>query len=331
MKDRTITLHTFASVKGGVGKSTLATACAKLLAAQKRVPVLVDCDLTGTSIADGLRLKAPRVTLLADGSIDLEAEPTEEWFSVEETRRLRARRRDTKWEKHGPPPPYLNDVLNRVLEGEKPVRVDSVLWQHEKEDGVFYLPSSSVHQDMIDSIAWYNDRDPFEWATCLLWSLDYLTQQNLYITDIVLDLPPGTWGFSHEAMVVVSTLQRGDVLPKGYPPWNEGFTGWETNPFLVTSGDASDLLPALEYIGRRQGNMVHPPKPLANRDTRGLNLVRGLCRELLGPALAAAGLELFIDLVPEISELSKIFKVGDMPLNEDTIKLREVLRLKEAT
>lgn len=73
---RTITVHTFSSAKGGVGKSVLAIASAKILAVSGRSPALLDCDFTGTSIADGLRLCALRVELAEDGTVDLDATPT---------------------------------------------------------------------------------------------------------------------------------------------------------------------------------------------------------------------------------------------------------------
>ena len=54
---RSVTLHVFASVKGGVGKSTLAVQCARLCAAAGRPTVLFDFYFTGTSLADGLPLR----------------------------------------------------------------------------------------------------------------------------------------------------------------------------------------------------------------------------------------------------------------------------------
>jgi hypothetical protein len=332
MSERTITLHTFCSVKGGVGKSTLAVVCAKLLAADKRVPALVDCDLTGTSLADGLRLQAPRVALLSDGAVDLRSAPTgEPPLSIDETRRLRARRRDAAWQGRVHPPPYFNDVLNAVLDRQEPVRVDAALWRHEREDGVAYLPSSSIHHDIAGSLRWYNERDPFEWAECFLWALDDLAQQRPTLTDVVIDLPPGTWGFPHETMVIVSTLQRQAPLPQGYPVWHEGPTRWAANPFLVTSADGNDLLPALEYVGRHQREQLPTLKPLVNRATEGLDVVRGRARDLLGPAFAAMGLEQKVERVPEVAALARIFKEGDVPLSREVLALRQAFRIEKKT
>jgi len=50
---RPLGLHVFCSVKGGVGKSTLAVVTGKLLASLGRVPVVVDLDMLGASLADG--------------------------------------------------------------------------------------------------------------------------------------------------------------------------------------------------------------------------------------------------------------------------------------
>ena len=77
MPKQSITPHAFASAKGGVGKSTLAVACAKLIASEAgRRCVLVDADMTGTSLADGLKLCAPDVTAGRDGRPKSDAAPT---------------------------------------------------------------------------------------------------------------------------------------------------------------------------------------------------------------------------------------------------------------
>src|SRR5688500_17844850 len=130
--NRNITLHVFCSVKGGVGKSTLATTCAKLLAGSGRAPLLVDADLTGTSLADGLRLCAQKTALRPDGTVNVEAAPTGEFCTRDEVVRLRRRRRDTP-ERKGLPPAYLNDALrpylDSKLEYEGEVRVDALFWR----------------------------------------------------------------------------------------------------------------------------------------------------------------------------------------------------------
>src|SRR4051812_15961136 len=143
---RKITLHVFASAKGGVGKSTLAVTCAKLLAeGRDRLSIVVDADMTGTSLADGLHLLAPDTMLLSDGTVararpgpprgealprpapapmllsegtvDIEAAPSGRFLSREEVKRPRRLRRDSR-NKRGLPPPFLNDALRPFLVGK---------------------------------------------------------------------------------------------------------------------------------------------------------------------------------------------------------------------
>ncbi|WP_437672237.1 P-loop NTPase [Sorangium sp. So ce131] len=331
MSERTIRLHAFCSVKGGVGKSTLATACAKLLAKGGRVPVLVDCDLTGTSLADGLRLRAPAVTLLDDGSINLEAPPTGQFLSVEETRARRGRRRDAlrgdgqKWKDKPLPPPYFNDPLNYAFLTGQPARVDALLWRHERDDRVLYLPSSSTHDDVIQSVEWFFGQ-PFDWARSFAWTLDGLAHQVPALTDVVVDLPPGIWGFPHEALVLVSTLLLGEPMPDDYPPWHAGPVRWAPNPFLVTSRDPNDILPALEYVARQRAR-VPSLKPVVNRDTEGLNALRAMARARVGPLLEAAGLHETLERVAEMSGLARLFWNGDVAVDgEHREEFREVTR-----
>jgi hypothetical protein len=147
------TIYAFCSAKGGTGKTTLAVACAKLLAADGRVPVLIDADVTGTSIADGLRLCAPKVTRRADGMIDLKAPPTG-YFSRAQTLELRRARAVTSWTTVPPPPTYLNDALTHNCGDWEECNVASLLWKHEKEDGVLYVPSSALLRDVGIALGW---------------------------------------------------------------------------------------------------------------------------------------------------------------------------------
>ncbi|MCK6591175.1 MAG: hypothetical protein L6Q76_26785, partial [Polyangiaceae bacterium] len=282
-------------------------------------------------IADGLELRAPSVATREDGSVDLAAPPTGAApLGLEKTRSLRAERRDKAWKDRVHPPPYINDVLERTLDGQQPVRVDAALWRHSQEDGVGYLPSSSIHHDIVKSLAWYNEREPYDWARSFLWAVDALVRSEPNVTDIVLDLPPGTWGLPHETMVIVSTLLRKAPLPDGYPPWHEGPVRWRANPFLVTSSDGNDLLPALEYIGRHR-ERLRTLQPIANRLTEGEDRMRERARALLGPVLAPIGLEKLIRSVPDLAELSRIFKEGDIPLNESVRAIKRTLRIGEET
>ncbi|HVJ91221.1 MAG TPA: P-loop NTPase [Labilithrix sp.] len=329
MTDRSIRLHVFCSVKGGVGKSTLATVCAKLLRGIGRVPLLIDCDLMGTSLADGLELRAPDATQKADGSLDLDAPPTGRFLSVNETRARRAERRtamqtEERWRNHPHPPPFVNDILNHAFGYEKAARVDALIWRHQRDDGVLYLPSSSTYDDVIESAAWFYGEE-FDWARALLRTLGALPSQIPTLTDVVLDLPPGVWGFPHEILDLVSMLlDPAKSLPEDYPPM--GGVRWEPNPFLVTSCDPNDLVPALEYIARHQ-DVVPNLKPVVNRRVQAPNAVRALARSRLGSILSIAGIEETIAFVDHVPTLAKVFWEGDLDMVDVPHDLIETLRL----
>lgn len=322
MSERTITVHAFCSVKGGVGKSTLAVVCARLLAARGRVSALLDCDFTGTSIADGLRLRAPQVALHDDGTMDLDAAPTGPRLSVEETMVQRAKRGEGEAGER--PPPYLNDLLDR----EEVSHLDGLFWQHEQDDGVLYLPSSSIHRDIIRSLNWLYT-EPFDWVHRFTWFLDDLVRQVPGLNDIVIDLPPGVWGFSHEILVLLSNLSLGKALPEGFPAWHEGSDQWRANPLMITSTDNSDLLPAIEYIGRHR-RQLPTLRPIVNRSTEGIQAVRARTLGLLGATFRAMGLEEMLVDVPESAALARLFKDPSVPLDDSLQRVATKLRIEVA-
>jgi hypothetical protein len=302
MATRDIRLHSFCSVKGGVGKSTLAVACAQHLAASGRVPVLIDADLTGTSLADGLNLIAPRVALGEGGTMDLSQVLRAGFHTSSETRALRSARRGTAQREPAPPPPYLNDVL--VYDPE--IRAEAALWRAAQPDGVLYMPSSALDDDVNAALHWLHGPRPFEWVQRFTWLLDGLLCVLPTVTDFVIDLPPGVWGFTHELMVLISTLSASKPLPAEYPDWSR--LRWHVNPFLVLTSDSNGLLPSLEYFAR---TLLRVPnlRPLLNRRTEAAESVRTRARRLLGPPLSDLGTEqrlVFIDEDPE--QLGQLFK-----------------------
>lgn len=301
---RDIRLHSFCSVKGGVGKSTLAVACARRLASSGRVPVLIDADLTGTSLADGLHLVAPRVAVTEEGTMDLSRVSPAGFHTASETRTLRSVRRGTSQREPAPPPPYLNDVLAYDPE----IRAEAALWSAPQPDGVLYLPSSALDDDVNEALHWLHGPQRFEWVQRFTWLLDGLLCAVPAITDFIVDLPPGVWGFTHELMVLISTLSASKPLPAQYPDWSA--LRWHVNPFLVLTSDRNGLLPSLEYFAR---TLLHVPslRPLLNRRTEAAELVRARARRLLGPPLNDLGMEqhlVFIDEDPE--QLGQLFRMA---------------------
>lgn len=318
---RKVSLHVFCSIKGGVGKSTLAVACAKLLAARGRVPLLIDADLTGTSLADGLLLRAPKVPRREDGTLDLDAPPAGELHSLEETQRLRNARKNASWLDRAPPPAYLNDALSyQGAEAGQECRVDGMLWMHEREDGVLYLPSSPLKQDVALSLGWIHGGEPFRWICRLTWILDSLLERLPRLTDVVVDLPPGVWegGFSHEILVLASTLSRREPLPEGYPAWDSSGIDWKVVPVLVTTPDWNDLLPALDYAASNSA-LLPTLRPVVNRvGTESPRDFRSRLRRRLDPALVDLGVEEQFARVDELGRsLGQLFRAGDLPLDAE--------------
>ena len=322
--NRKVTLHVFCSVKGGVGKSTLAITCAKLLAARGRHPLVVDADLTGTSLADGLRLRAPEVVLHDDGTVDVEAAPTGKFCSVDEVARRRRGRRDSK---RPTPPPYLNDLLRPYFEENEPAgatRVDALFWRHEVDDGIWYLPSSALRHDVEESAHWLC-REAFDWLAAMTSLLEAASLQWPEITDVVVDVPPGLFGFGQEMLALASTLMRGP-LPEGYPDWKNGPVEWNARAYLVTTPDKNDILPVYEYLAQNIRKLV------------GVRVLMNKCTSPSQPASEVIGetLGLLIDerhivqvAFQHKTGLGRVFVDGDLKVDDEVRLLGRVFLAEE--
>jgi hypothetical protein len=331
MSERTITLHAFCSAKGGVGKSTLAIAAARLLAEGGRRVVVVDADLTGTSLSDGLRLCAPDVARLPDGHLDFDAAPTGRHLTREETVTLRNKRKDAgEWEGQPPAPPYLNDVLIYDKD-EHEARVEALCWKHEDDDGVLYLPSAPFRQDISIALGWLHNEEPFTWLGRLMWLLDGMAEQMETLSDVVIDLPPGLFGFAHEALAMLSNLAKGTAFPSGFPAWNKGGgVTWEGNPLLITTLDHNDLIMALEYALKHVERLPRLQVTL-NRYADGREPeLRETIHKHFGEALKVESRIPPAARISELGPLREVFRAEAVRLNDDVRKLRAALRLPEA-
>jgi hypothetical protein len=332
MSERTITLHAFCSAKGGVGKSTLAVAAARLLADKGRKVVVIDADLTGTSLADGLRLCAPDVARLLDGHLDFDAAPTGRHLTRDETVKVRNARKDGgEWEGQPPAPPYLNDVLIYDKD-EHEARVEALCWKHESDDsGVLYLPSAPFRQDISIALGWLHNEEPFAWLGRLMWLLDGMSEQMETLSDVVIDLPPGLFGFAHEALAMLSNLANATPFPSGFPKWNQGGgITWKGNPLLITTLDHNDLIMALEYALKHAERLPHLQITLnryaANRELE----LRETIHEHFGKALQVESRISPAARIDELGPLREIFGVGALRMSDDVRKLRAALRLPKA-
>lgn len=318
--------YLFASVKGGVGKSSLAVVTAKWLASAGRRPLLVDADLTGTSLSDGLKLVAPKLPVDAEGTLSLVA-PAEGFLSYEETRAAR-RRRDAAGHTDLPIGiPFLNDALG-FYGDDNDCRVDAMFWRHEVDDGVKYLPSSALRCDIEGALTWLNDPKPFAWVRRLAWVLEAALRYCPDITDVILDLPPGVWGFTHEALVLASNMAQGPLV-EGYPAWPE--RQWNIRPFLVCSADSNDVLVALDYVGRHS---VELPGlvPILNRPAIAIDRVREAVALEIAAAtpFGALGLEQKLVKADFIPSLARIFIDRDVSVGPEVESLGRTLAMPAA-
>jgi hypothetical protein len=166
----------------------------------------------------------------------------------------------------------------------------------------------------------------------LAWTLEALLLCREDLTDIVIDLPPGTVGLTHQMLLLLASLAA-KGLPKGYPLWNTEAIHWRINPFLVSSSDRNDLLPALEYVGQNKNRSeISAPRLLVNRVRIGTDIdaLKEESREMLGPALGVLGIERDMKLIEEHREtLGVMFRQGDLIVDDKVRALSVVLGVEE--
>lgn len=325
---RTITLYAFASAKGGVGKSTLAVACATTLARQGRRVAVLDADMTGSSLADGLDLVAPVLDVGAGGGLDLLAPATGRWYGRQETWRLIDAREDTEaGDPAEPPIVFLNDAL-RVQTEEGPVacRMDALAWRREGGDErIAWYPSSPLERDQKLDLAWLYEETYWEWTARLAWLLRALADQVPDLTAAVVDLPPGLFGFTHGVMTFLNDVARRGPLPPAFPAFETERTTWRVRPYLVTSEDHNDL-----YVAVRSYVKLRPQFPdllaVVNRARGGAAELRAAVRRRFAARHGDLGVERDFRLLDEMPDLlGRVFVDGPSAL-----EARAIARVSEA-
>lgn len=213
---RHVHIHAFASVKGGVGKSTMAVLSAHLLDRMGHEVVLMDLDCLGTSLADveSLSLQAPVLRPRDDAPtvLDLGIAPTSHmsWHDAMAARWRRAQR--AEHDVGGAAElPYLNDALFLADEFWPP-RVDALLWTWPGHPNTRVLTSSSTFLDINNMAKWLTFGHARTWAR-RVWQLTMaLVEQRPSLTHLVLDLPPGLHGYALEAFYNVGFMAEGKDL-----------------------------------------------------------------------------------------------------------------------
>lgn len=252
----------FHSVKGGVGKSTLATVAALQCARSKpnqRV-YLVDMDLTGTSLADVLPIIAPSWPESALSRALIETPPSG-FHSLDQTReRIRARNMaasEPDWSMADLYVPFLNDYLLHVPSNDgsgNDAAVDSICWRFEDGmENLRVLPSSAVPGDLRRIVPVIFDEQHGAFLEARLESLlsNLVVANNGLDFTVVIDVPPTIPGLSRSVMSLGLRLGADHKEPLalrgGVPDALRGVhVSWTLH--LVTSPDPQDLLATERWL-----------------------------------------------------------------------------------
>jgi len=290
-----LALYSFHSVKGGVGKSTLATLNALQLA--KKHPdarvLLVDMDLTGTSLADVLPLQAPRVS--EDNVLALDSAAAE-WCSVDDTRAA-VRRRGDEVDPRQRHVAFLNDyLLFAPLDGSLDADPRSLFWKYNgAPKNLDVLPSSALPRDLQRILPVIFDEHQSAFLEARLETLISRVlssdrneaDETLRDLHVVLDVPPTIPGLSRAVLSAVMRLSARDgvVDLADNRPTDRVFQDIETRrgrAFVVTSRDLQDLRAAARWLRATTDDRV---RVIVNRSDEGSAVqMRDELRDALGGA-----------------------------------------------
>lgn len=264
----------FHSVKGGVGKSTLAVMAAIQLA---RLPgdhhvYLIDMDLTGTSLADVLPLRAPRwqgnpkidTVLLQSRDPDDTSDAGEPFASRERIalRNLALRVREDSFPADRRVP-FLNDFLLHVPaddEFKREILPASLCWKvHSKAEWsrrLSVLPSSAIPGDLDRIVPVIFDEQHAAFLEARLETLiGELVALHTGDVTIVVDVPPTIPGLSRSVISLglrLSANPRQPLAEAGDVPVKLREIEIEWTAHLVTTPDPQDLLATERWFGLMQ-------------------------------------------------------------------------------
>jgi hypothetical protein len=293
-------VYAFCSVRGGVGKSTLASVAAALLGAKGRTAVL-DLDFTGTSLADGLGLSPPDLDPLEDGRLDMVQASGRPPLPPDRVYALWRKRagEDAPWGRHLP---YLNDAL--VPKHAGPTHLATIAWSKPGHPGVAWFPSSPTPRDVEAGVGWlYSESNREAWQARFRELLGRLPQDLPGLAYVVLDLPTGLWGFAHYALRTLA----GNNGPAD---------AWRPHPYLVFTPDTNDRRQALDRYPRAY-RILPEMRLLLNRNTMSLTEVQRLIQVENQDDFGMAGLErMVLEVGEHPSTLGRVFLGGDIDVGD---------------
>ncbi len=331
---RHLRLFTYLSSKGGVGKSTLAVWSARHLARLGRRVAVLDLDMWGSSLADGLSLEAPEIPKGPDGALNLGAPATGRWRTRDETVWARHERQRLGPAADAPAEvTYFNDALFAPLgAGRLRQPLGHFLWREAGGDGnPAFVPSSPLLADLERVAAWLAAPElERAWAARVWAFVLSLAEGDPAVTDVVCDLPPGLVGLGHVLLSLVGTLGRREPLPDGFPAVPDDLTV-EVLPSLVTTPDRNSLAVSVEAFVRHRAE-VPSLALVVNRTDEAANAIN---RRIASHFIPYYGLDPFgvgqhLRFVPEERLWRAMFRgIEDGRLADDTSsKLARTLRLE---
>lgn len=281
----------FHSVKGGVGKSTLSYMVARLLAEQapegERV-ALIDADLTGTSLADVLSLRAPRWnSVAADDRLPLGRVP-DAWTKLEHAGDAQGidpspmpnlTTRATRENGHAHDVPLLNDFLlweQDRYDQDKDVHPEALFWKPLAEDPLaerlVVIPSSALPNDLAQILPLiYDELHAAFLESRLEWLLHWLLVKT-NVRTVIFDTPPTVPGLSRAVLSMAMRLPDDESLAKdGGTPQSLTRAAGTTitwTAFLIASTDLQDIRAADRWLDGRDPAELGRIQAIINRADR---------------------------------------------------------------
>lgn len=296
--------YSFHSVKGGVGKSTLSVATAVEQARSGKRVTLIDMDLTGTSLADVLRLEAPSWKDLGPTSVLPLAQAPAGFLSHAETVERMEQRDDFKRARMQADPtdtearkargvPFLNDYLLFATpdwDAKQDVHIASLLWRRSgPSSSLEVIPSSALPTDLEQTIPVVFDEN---YSGFLEGRLEYLLDALVPEEGervVVVDTPPTIPGLSRAVLSLAFRLagkepeDKLELSEDGGMPERLRAAHVEWKAFLVGTLDWQDLRAMNRWL-----SLVGPEEEpylrcLVNRVPAGdAHQVRSMLRDAVG-------------------------------------------------
>lgn len=279
-------VHGFLSVKGGVGKTSLAIAAALSLARRGQPVAVFDLDLSGTSLADGLALCAP-----SPGRPGV-------WLSRDETMQARKGTQD------------LAFIERYLFEPDATFDPQTAAWRHPDTPTIRWYPSSPRQGDVEASTRrLFFEQDAERTAERLEQMLSAFSTDGAELPIVIVDFPPSMIGLPSLAL---RQLHRSRSIA-------------DFLPVLVSTPDRNDLFRSAEAFVdlRRQFAAL---RWLLNKNTMPLEEIRAEVKRFLAPQWSWSGAERLLRDVGWSGEgLGTLFRADKLHLSISLLDRMEAL------